>query len=263
MTTNNNDMIPFDDQTMEYVPVLLDDGADLRRYKKIPLTDVATLGIGFESVSTAIQNYMINANPELASISGYSGIYKVTVAGGHHLQWSETKNAYLGMAKEGTSSSIASQAELRPVLFDPTMVFMAVAMMNIQHKLNDIQETQEEILQFLEQKEKAELRGNIIFMSDIINNYKYNWNNPQYLSNNHVKVLDIKQKAEQSILFAQNRIKNVAAKKKLIEVSSDVNVKVRKLKKGFEDYQLAVYTYAMASYVETMLLKNFLSNSAL
>ena len=169
----------------------------------------------------------------------------------------KNENAFLGSVK-GTNGGVGGgQARLNPVMFDPTMVFMAAVMMNVQYKLNEIQEKQEEILKFMEQKEKDELRGNIIFMSDIINNYKYNWNNEQYINNNHIKVLDIKQKAEQSILFAQSRIKDTISKKKLIKLSPDIKSQVEKIKSGFEDYQLAVYTYAMASYVETMLLKNF------
>ena len=240
----------FNDNIMEFVPTLIDDGLDLKHYSKMPLMDLAALGIGFESISTAIQNFRVEA-------TGGSGIYKVVVPPGGEMMRFKDGKGFLGSVKGPNGGVGGGQAVLNPVQFDPTMAFMAVAMMNIQHKLNEIQETQEEILQFLEQKEKAELRGNILFMADIINNYKYNWNNPQYLSNNHVKILDFKQKAEQSILFAQNRIKTVAAKKKIIKFSPDVKAKVKKLKKGFEDYQLAVYTYAMASYIETMLLRNF------
>lgn len=50
---------------------------------------------------------------------------------------------------------------------------------------------------------------------------------------------------------------SILEKKQLVQVSSDVSVRIKKANKAFEDYQLAMYTYAMASYVETMLLKNF------
>ena len=46
-------------------------------------------------------------------------------------------------------------------------------------------------------------------------------------------------------------------KKKLVQISADVNVRLRKLVLAFEDYQLAMYMYALAYYVEAMLLKNF------
>lgn len=248
--SNVTGIMPYDGQAFEIIPELLDDGQDFRRYKKIPLTDLAALGVGFESIYMAIN--------EFGTATGGSGIYRVTVPnGGQMMQFKNSPGTFLGSVKAANGGVGGGQARLNPIALDPTMVFMAVAMMNIQHKLNEIQETQEEILQFLEQKEKAELRGNIVFMLDIINNYRFNWDNQQYLNSNHVKILDFKQKAEQSILFAQSRIKSIVSQNKLIRLSSDINAKVRKLKKGFEDYQLAVYTYAMASYVETLLLKNF------
>lgn len=240
----------IENNIVEYIPEMVDDGIDLKRFKKISLIDLAALGIGFNSIRTAIIN-------RGKSAAGGSGLYRVSLDPGQELMRVKNGPGYRGAIKAADGGVGGGQAVLDPIGFDPTMVFMAVVMMNIEHKLNTIQETQEEILRFLEQKEKAELKGNIIFMADILNNYKYNWNKTQYLENNHVKILDIKQKAEQSILFAQSRIKEVASKKRLINFSPDVKNKIQKLKSGFEDYQLAVYTYAMASYIETMLLRNF------
>ena len=76
---------------------------------------------------------------------------------------------------------------------------MAAALMSIEKRLGDIQETQQEILDFLQASKKAEQRGNLTFLADILNNYKYNWNNAMYKSNMHLKVQDIKQKSEENI----------------------------------------------------------------
>ena len=231
------------------VPSLINGEVDLERYNKIPLGKLSSLGIGMTSLVTAIAN--------VTSEGAGSGLYWVNVPDGKELVHFNEKNAYMGSLKGPKGGVGGGQAELNPLPCDPTMIFMAATMYCVHMKLDAIQETQEEILQFLEQKEKAELRGNIIMLSDIIDKYKYNWYNNQFVSSNHMKVLDIKQKSEQSILFAQSRIKGILGKKKLIQVSSDVKAKVRKLNKAFEDYQLAMYSYAMALYVETLLLRNF------
>lgn len=251
METNYNDL---NDYNVDFYPIVMEGDIDLKRYHKIPVGKIASLGVGFNAISTAVQNYAtLAANPETGAISG---IYKVTVDPGQHLTYSAGKNGYIGMARNA-DNVVKSQATMTPIHFDPTMVFMAATMYCMHMKLDAIQETQEDIMKFLEQKEKAELRGNIVVLADIIENYKYNWNNDQYLRNNHMKVLDIRQKSEQSILFAQARIKDITTRKKIISLSTDVNSKVKKLNKAFEDYQLAMYTFAMASYVESMLLKNF------
>ena len=37
---------------------------------------------------------------------------------------------------------------------------------------------------------KAELKGNLTFLYDVFNNYKYNWNNEMYKNSNHTMVLE-------------------------------------------------------------------------
>ena len=231
------------------VPSLINGEVDLKRYNNIPLGKLSSLGIGMTALTTAITN--------VVSEGAGSGLYWVTVPDGKTLVHFKNENAYMGSIKGPNGGVGGGQARLNQMPCDPTMIFMAATMYCVNMKLDAIQETQEEILQFLEQKEKAELRGNIIMLSDIIENYKYNWYNNQFVSSNHMKVLDIKQKSEQSILFAQSRINGILGKKKLIQISADVNAKVRKLNKAFEDYQLAMYSYAMSLYVETLLLRNF------
>lgn len=65
------------------------------------------------------------------------------------------------------------QAQMTPLACDPTMIFMATALANIDKKLNAIQDMQKEMMDFLVQKEKADLKGNLNFLFDVFNNYKY------------------------------------------------------------------------------------------
>lgn len=60
------------------------------------------------------------------------------------------------------------------------MILAAATLANIDKKLDTIQETQQEMLDFLAQKEKSELKANLNFLIDIHNNYKYNWNSEKY-----------------------------------------------------------------------------------
>ncbi|MBR0091593.1 MAG: hypothetical protein IJP92_07830 [Lachnospiraceae bacterium] len=137
---------------------------------------------------------------------------------------------------------------------------MAAALANIQKKLDTIQETQQEMLDFLIQKQKSELKGNLLFLTDIMKNYKFNWNNKTYKNSNHIKVLDIKQEAEKSIIFSQTKIEKAIAKKSFIHADQDVNKMISKVRSDFEDYQMAVYLFAYSSFLEVMLLGNYDSN---
>lgn len=43
-------------------------------------------------------------------------------------------------------------------------------------------------------------------MEDVLNNYKFNWDNEKYKTNKHIHVQEIKREAEQSIIFYRERI---------------------------------------------------------
>lgn len=105
--------------------------------------------------------------------------------------------------EDRTSEDLLFQVMLA---FDPTMLFMAAALANIDKKLDSIKEMQQEMMDFLVQKEKAELKGNLTFLYDVFNNYKYNWNNEMYKNSNHTMVLAIKKEAEAKIVFYREQI---------------------------------------------------------
>ena len=154
-------------------------------------------------------------------------------------------------------NQIAGQAVINPVAFDPTMAFVAVALANINMKLDSILEVQEEMLDFIVQKEKSELKGDLIFLTDVLNNYKYNWNNEKYKNGNHLKVLDIKQSSERKIDFYREMIIKATSKKSLIRTDQDNKKQIDKIQDDFGNYQLAIYLYSFSSFLEVMLLENF------
>lgn len=78
--------------------------------------------------------------------------------------------------------------------------------MNIEKKLNTIQETQKEILEFLKEKERATLQGNFNVLSDIMGNFKYNWDNDTYKTNKHLGGREEKRTAAAMESFTQNRM---------------------------------------------------------
>ena len=77
-------------------------------------------------------------------------------------QMKETGN-FIGSLKTSAGLVGGGQAQMMPLAFDPTMLFMAAALTNIDKKLDSIKEMQQEMMDFLVQKEKAELKGNLTF----------------------------------------------------------------------------------------------------
>lgn len=150
---------------------------------------------------------------------------------------------------------------MNPVVFDPTMFCMALTLMNIQRKMNSIQKSLDAMMTYFDIKQKTELQGSLIFLSDILCHFQYNWNNDQYKSNSHLKAMDIRQQAEQGILFAKEKINdNIQGRlfddEWLLHGDQEVKKEVKKINTLFEEYRLAVYLFSMASYVELLLLGN-------
>ena len=72
-----------------------------------------------------------------------------------------TGNAEHGASgrRTGSPNSVVSQS---------TMLFIAATLCQIESKLNDIQELQKEMIDFLKAKEKTKLKGNINTLVDVL-----------------------------------------------------------------------------------------------
>ena len=233
--------------SMDFMPALIGEDTKLNEYTQLPISRLNSLGVGFNSLAQVIESFSGNG----------TGIYHVTVPKGTHLASFNNGAGNLGSVLSNTTNQVSGQAVLNPISFDPTMMFMAAALANIDKKLDSIQETQKEMFDYLKQKEKSETRGNLNYLSDISKNYKYNWNNELYKNSNHIKVLDIKQSAEQKIDFYRGLITDRVRKRNWLHVDNDVKKQIDGLQDLFKDYQLSLYMFAYSAFLEVMLLENY------
>ena len=104
---------------------------------------------------------------------------------------------------------------------------------------------------------KSALEADLNFLMDIQNNYKYNWNSEKYKAANHAKVLDIRQEAARQIDFYQEQIKKQLGKKVLLHSDHDVQKMLEKVQGEFKEYQLALYIYGFAYFLEVVLQENY------
>ena len=246
-TARKNELLKAMSAT-ELAPLEVNNEISVQTYSKIPLSRLTALGTGFEPVVSAIQQVTSHGQAT-------SGFYKVTIPKGTHLAQFKEKSGFLGTAVG--EHGIVGQAQLNPLLCDPTTLLAAAALANIDKKLDAIQEVQQEMLDFLAQKEKSALKADLNFLMDIQNNYKYNWNNEKYKAANHAKVLDIRQEAARQIDFYQEQIKKQLGKKALLHSDHDVQKMLEKVQGEFKEYQLALYIYGFAYFLEVVLQENY------
>jgi hypothetical protein len=246
-TARKNELLKAMSAT-ELAPLEVKNEISVQTYSKIPLSRLTALGTGFEPVVSAIQQVTSHGQAT-------SGFYKVTIPKGTHLAQFKEKSGFLGTAVG--EHGIVGQAQLNPLLCDSTMLLVAAALANIDKKLDAIQEVQQEMLDFLTQKEKSALKADLNFLMDIQNNYKYNWNSEKYKAANHAKVLDIRQEAARQIDFYQEQIKKQLGKKALLHSDHDVQKMLEKVQGEFKEYQLALYIYGFAYFLEVVLQENY------
>ena len=228
-------------------PILDESEVGAVNYTRLPISRLAALGTAFQPLVTAVQTAVAGA--------GGSGLYYVNTGGKTMFQMKESAS-FIGSLKTSDGLVGGGQAQITPFT-DPTMLFMAAALANIDRKLDTIKEMQQEMLEFLAQKEKAELKGNLIFLYDIFDNYKYNWNNEMYKNSNYTMVLTIKKEAEAKIIFYREQIIGKVNKKSLFHSDQSVDRQLSAVQEQFKDYQLALYILAFSSFLDVMLLENY------
>ena len=224
---------------------------DLDKCLKIGFNDVTALGTAFAQFIPSLRTATVDGMGYIPVNMGDYDILKRNKDGlyyGAHV----TPSGKSVMTKWIKGNPI--HAEL-PV--NPTMLLMAATLANINRKLDMIQQTQMKILSFLEQDKQAEQQGNLNVLTDILCGYKFNWDNAQFLQNNHMKALDIRQSAEKNLLFYQTQIADAIRNMPAICIDQQVNSIVSKLTALFKDYRMAVYLFSFASYLDVMLLGNF------
>lgn len=233
---------------VELEPAVVENELSIQTYSKLPLSRIVALGTGLEPIVAAVQKVVSGGN----AVSGY---YKVTIPKGTHLASFKDGSGFLGTAMG--NQGIEAQARLNPLVCDPTMLLVAATLANIDKKLDTIQETQQEMMDFLVQKEKSALKGDLDFLMDIYNNYKHNWNSEKYKTANHIKVLDIRQNAGRMIDFYREQIKKRISKKALLHSDQDVKKQLDQVRDDFKEYQLALYLYGFGYFLEVLLQENF------
>jgi len=236
---------------VEYCPQseLVRMNIDIDEAQKFPIEKVTALGVAFQPL-TQLASYA-------AGGAGQSGLYFVNTAGKTMFQ---SGGQYIGNLQAANGGVGGGLARMTQMPIDPTMLCMAVAIMAVEKKLDAIYETQKEILAFLEMKEEAKLKGNLNALADVLNNYKFNWDNEKYKDHKHILVQDIKREAEQSIILYREQLTKAIKKKALFHNNQNVKATLNKTMDRLNDYQLALYTFSFSSFLEVMLLENFESN---
>ena len=230
----------------------------------IPLEELSSLGMTIGAIlpafRTITQTHSIKAD----------GLYRVANAvAGDTLKAAKNGNFWGALKTANGASKFAQLQEIGSVAGTTTTVMpinivailMAVALHSVEKRLENIAEIERSILDFLETDKKAEIEGDLETLTEIIGQYKYNWDNDLFISNNHHTVLDIKRQARRNILFYQKRLSCIFSNPKVALRKTMVNKKVNELVKNYRYYRISLFTYSLSSLLEILLSGNFMESN--
>ena len=154
---------------IECYPIIQED-TDVQEYTKVPLGQISAMGAIFASVAPALQNAVQNMTTSGAGEKLYKMIVPNGIKGTVNSvgNITNTSGTIIGRARfvEAGASTAGTVAQI-----DPTVLLMAVAITAVTKKLDQIEAAQKDIIEFLQLKEKAKLRGNIAVLQEILYEY--------------------------------------------------------------------------------------------
>lgn len=253
---------------IEYYPVVRNECL-LAESTKIPISDIATLGIAAFAPILDVVNQVTSTAPtlpealpqlftvdmrgytgELAALHDGSGFLSTVI--GSHGEGMLGQAAFVPVNTEALTA-VPNSA----VVLDPVLILCAALILSMNHKMNMIQKSSNDILEYLKIKDKAELRAHLETLIEIQNTYKTNIDNERYKLLKGAAVERIKTDAEKYIITYRNQIKAILGEKKLPHSNKNTKEKLQIIEDDLDEYQLAVYLYSYSTFLETLLLENF------
>lgn len=251
-----NDLISITDN------VLLDVRTDISQSKSLsmPIAQLSTLGAGVASLLPAFRTVT-----QTSTVAG-EGLFRLANAAvGDTLKVAKNGNFWGAFKTADGASKFAQLQSAGPIQatnsmvmpIDPATMMMAVALFSIEQQLGNIAEMQKKILSFLEIEKESEIEADIETLSNIIEKYKHNWDNEQFISSNHKMVIDIQRTARKNMVSYQKKVRDVIKEKKLLVLQNKIKTTLDELMKDFKYYRLSLFTFSMSSLIEIILSGNF------
>ena len=242
---------------------LTQERADVSGAIKLPLERVPQLGIALASLPSAFRTVtntvsvpmLLQPTDKFGNPLDPSILYSFKDGSGLMGSYRDAANGFGQARLHVVEGDIATSVTQVP--YDPTSLFLAAAIAQINQKLDSIQESVDEMFDHMRQRDKANMRGNLKTLADILNGYSFNCGDATYMANAHMKVLDIKQSSAQDMELFRSQAQTGLEKKGFIEVRDGVGKRLDKVLDYLKDCQLATYIHAFSLFLEPMLTQNF------
>ena len=255
---------------LDLFPIVKMPETSLKKYNKIPVSGLAALGSAFSQLPVNARTIMqtkttmTDTTEPLYRAINPKGIVGVWAQGDYGLNGNimqvndQGKNVIKGRLQfEKVTNTPITENVSTTIPFDPTLMVVAVAVMAIDQKLDAIQESVENVFQFMELDKQSVQRGNLKKLAEIAEDYKIYCKDKDFCANRNQLVQSIQTKALQDVEFYKERISTQLDKQKDLHFSKDADSVMNGVVHEFAEYQLSCYLYAYCAFMDTMLRQDF------
>ncbi len=225
----------------------------------LPISELGTLGNVAASLlpsfRTITQTSTVNTN----------GLFRLANASvGDTLKKAKDGNFWGAFKRANGSSKFAKLTQAGPLEvttttvmpIDPATVMIAAALYIIEKKLDSIEETQRQILSFLETEKESQIEADVRTLASTMKEFKFNWDKEVFINAHYKQALDVKRTAEKNLQAYQKELQDIKVKAPVV-ANANINAAVNSLLKKFRYYRMSLYLFSMSSFIEVMLLGDF------
>ena len=226
----------------------------------MPITELALLGAGVSSLIPAFRTFTettsLNAQGLYRLANGVEGATLKKAKDGKVWGAMKTLEGKSKMAKfKEVGEVFGTETTTMPI--DPATLMIAVALFTIEQQLKNIENTQKKILSTMEIEKESKIESYVDRLMNILSTYKATWDNERNVSSNHFEVTQIKGATREHMISYKKEVSELLNIKKGFLSQSKVNNTLSELQKKFKYYRLALYVFAMSSFVEILLSGNY------
>ncbi|MBQ6524152.1 MAG: DUF2087 domain-containing protein [Atopobiaceae bacterium] len=254
------------------LPSISEKQINLSHAVKMPFDAIPALGTAFASLP---ETFRTVATTVTTQSQGGEALFRLTDAAGNvitpeMLQKFKDGSGMLGsmkvdggfvQARLHTVGAVTStQAATAVIPFDPTTMFLAAALMQINSKLDSIASMQKEMFAYAKLCNHAKLISACNVIKEVERGYRFNSDNQHFLMTKSVAIGQAKRDAMAAISLQHDLLVPKLARLKAIHTSADVRKKTDEILELMKDYQLATYVYEYATVLDVVLAGNYSSD---
>ncbi len=230
---------------------------------KFPIAEFSALGAGFSSIAPMFRTITSTvATP--ASENLYRCIFPKGVTG-RLVQFKDgtgnlgtilNNNGIVGQARWVKVENVPIKNSIK-LPYNPTSLFICMALLNLNQKLDSIKKAQDTLVESIEQERKSQLLADLETLSEISEEYKMFWDNQSAITVSLNQVKNIQRNAKKELISYQEKILTSMDRNQPDSLGSGTSAKVEKIVNNFIHYKLAMYNQAYSAYITIMLSQNF------